>query len=84
MDDLAALLLLADAYQAFDPKIAETTVSWRVFSDSKKLKALRSGKSIQHHRLQASLQWFSDHWPIGLAWPDGVQRKARLAPDVAA
>ena len=83
MDDLAALLILADAYEASDPRLSETTVSWRVVSDSKKLKALRSGRSIQHPRLQTSLQWFSDNWPETVAWPEGIQRKARTEPEAA-
>lgn len=75
MSAIDDLLTLADAYGRAE-RIETTTVSWRVFGDTKKLGALKHGKDIQVKRFEAALQWFSDHWPDGTPWPD-VQRPDR-------
>lgn len=70
---IANLLALADAY-AEAAQVNTTTVSWRVFNDSKKLKAIREGADIQVGRFEGAVQWFSDNWPEGHAWPESVER----------
>lgn len=75
MTVIETILALARAYGAAEG-IEPKTVSWRVFKDSKKLAALESPTGdIQTRRAEATLQWFSDNWPDGAAWPEGVDRK---------
>lgn len=73
MQQIAHLLSVADAYKsALD--IEDTTVSARVFNDSKKLSALRSGADITVGRFNSAMQWFSVNWPDDALWPDDVHR----------
>jgi hypothetical protein len=69
------LLTLADAYASLTGA-SETTISSRVFDDSKKLAALRVGKDITLRRFNAALAWFSANWPHGAEWPREVSRPA--------
>jgi hypothetical protein len=55
-------------------KVAEKTVSSRVFQDSKKLTAIRSGADITVGRYNAALAWFSENWPEKGKWPNEVPR----------
>lgn len=66
-----------------------TTLSWRLFGDSKKLGALEAGADIQVTRYEKALQWLSDNWPSehDASWPVDVVRPAKTpapAPEVAA
>jgi hypothetical protein len=69
MFDIADLLLISDAYQRASG-VAEKTVSGRVFADSKKLGALRTGADLTTARFNEAIHWFSDNWPAGAVWPD--------------
>jgi hypothetical protein len=69
------LLSLARLY-ADAENVPLTTVSSRVFDDSKKLSSLQEGADLTLRRCGSALQWFSDHWPIGLAWPSETERPA--------
>lgn len=51
-----------------------TTLSARVFDDSKKLAQIADGADITLARAGAALRWFSDRWPEGLAWPADIWR----------
>lgn len=73
MLQIAHLLALADEYQRIDA-VEDKTLSSRIFSDSKKLTALRAKSDITTARFNAAVQWFSDHWPDGARWPVGVVR----------
>jgi hypothetical protein len=77
MSGIDQLLVVANAY-ANAERISLSTVSSRVFDDSKKLPALARGiADIQVKRLESAMQWFADHWPQGARWPKGVRRPAR-------
>lgn len=67
------LLALADAY-AVAAQVEPTTVSWRLFGDSKKLGAIHDGSDIQVGRYEKAMAWFSANWPEGATWPAAVQR----------
>jgi hypothetical protein len=69
----ADLVLLADLYASANG-LAEATVSSRVFDDSKRLAAIRSGKGITLRRFNDALRWFSNNWPESVDWPTGVTR----------
>lgn len=73
MTQISNLLAVADAYMAAT-SIKEVTLSHRLFSDSKKLTALRNGADITVSRFNAAIRWFSEHWPEGAKWPEGVTR----------
>ena len=79
MSGIDQLLALARSYAAAEG-LELSTVSWRVFGDTKKLGAIETGSDIQVRRFEKAVLWFSDHWPQGLAWPDGVERLAPPAP----
>ena len=75
MQQIAHLLSVADAYKAA-LGIEDTTVSARVFNDSKKLASLRSGSDITVGRFNAAMRWFSTNWPDDARWPAGIHRPA--------
>lgn len=73
MLNTAHLITLADAYRSAT-NTEDKTVSSRVFQDSKKLGAIRTGADITVSRYNAALGWFSANWPEGAAWPIDVPR----------
>ncbi|MBI5111329.1 MAG: hypothetical protein HZA68_05055 [Rhodovulum sp.] len=73
MSGIDQLLLLARAYGAAHG-IEMSTVSWRVFGDTKKLGAIAAGGDIQVRRFERALRWFAAHWPAETAWPPAVPR----------
>lgn len=70
------LLLVSDEYARAE-NVGDTTVSWRLFGDGKKLTAIRRGSDLQVRRFERAVQWFSDNWPEEAKWPVGVDRPAR-------
>lgn len=78
MNATDSLLALADAYGAAH-KIESSTVSWRVFGDTKKLGAIREGADIQMRRFEKAVRWFSANWPAGVDWPAGIPRPETVA-----
>lgn len=74
MNQITELLSIVDAYMNATGR-KETTVSTSVFNDGKKLTGLRAGTAdIGTRRYNSALVWFSENWPQGAAWPDGVMR----------
>ena len=67
------LLALARIYAAAE-KVDLSTVSWRVFGDTKKFAALDGGADLVTKRYREARQWFSDHWPAEAIWPHDVPR----------
>lgn len=67
------LLTVADAYcEAKDLSLSR--VSTLIFNDGKRLTAIREGKDLYTGRFEQALAFFSEHWPIGRAWPNGIER----------
>lgn len=83
MKSISPLMTLIDAY-GVATGIADKTLSFRVFKDSKKIAALRDGADITTNRLDEAVAWFSENWPEDAAWPKGVVRPARQANGAAA
>jgi hypothetical protein len=73
MIQIAHLLSLADAFQQAAP-VSDTTLSFRIFRDSKKLGALRAGSDITTGRFNDAIVWFSENWPASAVWPVAVPR----------
>lgn len=68
------LLDVADAYLLASDALRETTVSHRVFGDTKKLASLRADGDITLGRFNAAMRWFATNWPAGHAMPDELCR----------
>ncbi len=73
MTEISHLLSVADAFKSATG-LEDVTLSHRLFSDSKKLGALRAGADITVGRFNASMVWLSANWPEGAEWPEGVAR----------
>ena len=73
MNAIHTLLIVAKAYGEAEG-VRPETVSSRVFNDGKKLTHLRNGGKIWTDRFEAAMLWFSDNWPEGVDWPNGVLR----------
>lgn len=73
MNGIDQILRVARVY-ADAEEIDLSTVSWRVFGDTKKLKAMERGADIQVRRHEAAMTWFSANWPKNARWPKGVAR----------
>lgn len=69
MLDKHTLLTLSDRMQALTG-LPETTISHRVFGDTKKLAALRAGADLTTGRFNAALAWFRANWPEGAVLPE--------------
>jgi hypothetical protein len=75
MFKIADLISIVDEYRRVTGT-EDRTVSSRVFADSKKLGALRSGADITTSRFNDAVMWFSENWPNGAVWPVGLDRPA--------
>ena len=73
------LLELSDQYR-IATGVEQSTVSWRVFGDTKKLRALDGGADIQVKRWEQAVRWFADNWPEGAIWPEGIPRPSATEP----
>jgi hypothetical protein len=78
MSGTEQLLRVARAYAEIEG-VPLSTVSSRALNDGKKLRALEGGADINVGRLERALRWFSDCWPEGGAWPEGVPRPSQSA-----
>lgn len=67
------LLRLVDIYAEANG-LEQTTVSWRLFSDTAKLQSLREGRDLQTKRFEHALRFLSANWPEGVPWPDDIAR----------
>lgn len=70
MVSTSTLVQLADSYKLASNISRDTTVSNRVFSDTKKLGALRSGSDITLGRFNDAVAWFRTNWPEGSEFPE--------------
>jgi hypothetical protein len=82
MSIIENLLSLSRVYAKAE-KVGLTTVSWRVFGDTKKLRALENGGDLQTKRAACALQWFSDNWPANACWPEKIDRPSSSESEVA-
>lgn len=74
---MQALFLLVETYCAH-AGIAEATLSSQLFSDGKRLKALRGGADMGVRRMDKAIDWLNENWPDGCAWPENVARAAKV------
>lgn len=69
MSDPLDIVRIADLYAAALGGLPEKTVSYRVFSDSKKLAMIRGGADITVGRYNMAMRWFAAFWPEGHSLP---------------
>lgn len=74
------LLAVSERYMAASGVKAETTVSHRVFGDTKKIAMLRAGADITVGRFNAAMQWFVQHWPADADLPEELRPYRQPAP----
>lgn len=67
------LLSLMDLYCAAARR-SEARVSTIALGSGHRIGSIRNGASFTVRTYERALAWFSDNWPAGLAWPDGVER----------
>lgn len=63
------LLEVADLFRDLAGIEEETTLSHRIFGDTKKLRQLREGSGITLERFNAAMQWMAARWPEGCDVP---------------
>ena len=78
--DINDLLHLAELY-ASSKSLALSTVSLYAAGQGRLMARLQSGCEITVGRRDRILQWFSDHWPAELAWPEEIERPAAGSPE---
>lgn len=84
MIQISDLIAIADQYKAAAGVDSDTTVSSRVFDDTKKLTALRTnGADITVGRFNAALEWFAANWPKDAAMPADLVAYAKSQGDAA-
>lgn len=71
---IPALIAVSVAFREAIGLAQESTLSHRVFGDTKKIAQLRAGSDITLGRYNAAMGWFATHWP------EGVEPPAALAP----
>ena len=59
---------------------SESRISTLVFGNGNRLRSLREGADMRSGNVEDALQWFSDRWPEGVAWPCGVPRPVPTPP----
>ena len=67
------LLCLCDRY-AVAQKLKKSTIGRLCAADTRFFSRLQNGKTFTAKKYDAVVQWFSDHWPADVAWPDEVIR----------
>jgi hypothetical protein len=69
MIEISDLILLSDRWRAVAGLERESTLSHRIFGDTKILGRLRAGGEITVGRFNMALAWFDQHWPEGAEVP---------------
>jgi len=54
--------------------LTASAVSKRVFGRGTKIDDIESGGDLSTRIFERAMQWFSDNWPDGCDWPQGVPR----------
>lgn len=53
-------------------------------NDARFMERVEAGQTFTVKTLAKAMQWFSDNWPVGAVWPDGVKRPERSCDGAAA
>lgn len=78
------ILLISDRYGAI-AGIGRKRVSTIVMNRGSKLDDIAEGGDLSTRTFERAMQWFSDNWPEGQPWPEGISRPSvRIAPALEA
>ena len=82
--DKQNLIDVAEAYCKVTGIERESTISHRIFGDTKKLTALRGSADITLSRFMLAFAWFSENWPDGQPVPPALEAyRAQMATPAA-
>jgi hypothetical protein len=73
------LVQLVSAYSAHSDR-SEATISNLCVGHARLFSRLREGQSCTIRTASAVIQWFSDHWPDSLPWPEDIPRPMPARP----
>lgn len=68
-----SLITTSDAYCAA-VGLSRSRVSTLVFNDGKGLDRIAGGGDLNTRSFEKAMLWFAFNWPLGTAWPEGVER----------
>ena len=80
MITISSLICIVDRFLALSGDLRESTLSYRIFGDTKKLTALRGDAEITVGRFNAAMRYFAVNWPPGQVLPDELQIYAVANP----
>jgi hypothetical protein len=83
MDYRAQLVTLVETYAAA-AKRSEARIANLIGRDGRFFQRMRDGRGCSVDTRDGTMQWFSDHWPAELPWPEGIDRPTPVAPERAA
>ncbi len=75
MNHRITLILLFDRYCGHVGR-SEARISTLIFNHGARISKIRAGADFTTRSFEHALQWFSDHWPADLAWPEDIPRPA--------
>jgi len=73
MEYRSRLLLVAQTFAEVQ-HLSLARVSTKVRNDGKFFDRIEKGAGCTVDTYELVMQWFSDRWPGGVAWPEGVDR----------
>lgn len=73
MDYRQKLTRLAELYGAAR-NLSEASIANQIRCNGGFFARLRAGGSCRVDTMHRVIQFFSDNWPSGLSWPDGIER----------
>ena len=72
------ILALAAAY-AKQSKLSPASIGIYAVNNSRLIASLKNGAEVRRQTAARVIQWFSDHWPTDLDWPESIPRPAPAA-----
>lgn len=75
------IVTLAETYGSHKA-LKLSTIGAYAANDGSFITRLKKGGDSGSRVLARTAQWFSDHWPADLEWPDGIERP-EPAPKIA-
>lgn len=72
--DLKAALLSVSARYCGSTGMSKARLATLIANDGKFFDRIEAGGSFTIRTHERAMRWFSDNWPVGTAWPEGVAR----------
>lgn len=73
----AEAVFLANTLAKFEG-VTHWAISQRIFGKGNFFEGIKNGSNTYHSTLERAHRWFGDNWPEDLAWPDAIERPARV------